>query len=73
MKINSIEPTTFNAGIKILCNENKGNQYLYNHVLKIARDYKIPATFHTDKIELPSVTKAILEKLNEFKINFSNK
>ena len=73
MKISSIESTSFNGGVKIIGAENKSCPYLYNHVLKLTRDYKIPANFHTDKIELPTVTKTIIEKLNELGVKFNNK
>lgn len=73
MKINNIGPTNFNGGIRINSMENKENQYLYNHILKITRDFKIPATFHTQEIELPTVTKDILKKLKELGIRFNNK
>lgn len=73
MKINSITPTNFRAGVKIIGAENKTHQYLYNEVNKITKDFKIPATFRTHEIELPTVTKAIVAKLNELGIKFSEK
>jgi len=73
MKIQSITPTSFNGGLNIMAAENKGNELWSYHVLKIARDFKLPANFHTNNIELPSVSKAIIEKLNELGIKFNNK
>ena len=34
---------------------------------------KIPATFHTNMIELPSISEQIIKKLNELGIKFNNK
>ena len=72
MKVYGITSTNFNGGIKILAAENKGNEYLYNHIQKMTNEYKIPATFHNNKIELPSISKIIVEKLNELGIKFRN-
>ena len=73
MKVNSIEPTTFRAGIRIRGAENKGHQYLYNEINDITKEFKIPATFKTREIELPSVSKGVLAKLQELGIKFNNK
>lgn len=73
MKIHSITSTNFNGGVQIIVAENKENKYLYNHILNMTKEFKIPATFHTDMIELPSISKSIIAKLNELKIKFSNK
>lgn len=73
MKIYSIGSTNFKGGVKILDAENKGNEFLHNHIQKITNDFKIPATFRSYEIELPSVSQAIIEKLNELGIKFSNK
>lgn len=72
MKVYGITSTNFNGGIEILAAENKGNEYLYNHIQKMTNEYKIPATFHNNKIELPSISKIIVEKLNELGIKFRN-
>ena len=72
MKVYNIEPTNFKAATVIKCSENKGHKYLYNEVLNLTREYHIPATFRTEQIELPSISKTIMEKLKELKINFMN-
>ena len=72
MKINSIEPTNFGAGVKIKCAENRHRQYLYNEIEAIRKEYKIPANFRTHEIELPSISKAIVDKLKELNIKFNN-
>ena len=73
MKIKSITPTNFQAGVRILGAENKSHQYLYNEINNITKEYKIPATFHTNMIELPSISEQIIKKLNELGIKFNNK
>lgn len=73
MKIHSITSTNFYGGINIKAAENKENQHLYNHILNITKEFKIPATFHTNEIELPSVSKAVIAKLKELGIKFNNK
>ena len=73
MYINSITPTNFQAGIKILKSENPERTYLYNEINKLTNEFKIPATFKNREIELPSVSKAILLKLKELGIKISNK
>ena len=72
MKVYGITSTNFNGGVKILAAENKENQYLYNHIQKMTNEYKIPATFHNNRIELPSISKIIIEKLKELGIKFSS-
>ena len=73
MKIYNIEPTNFKAAINISCKENKGKIYLYNEVNNITKEFKIPATFRTNNIELPSVTDKVINKLKELGIKFSPK
>ena len=73
MKVNNVSSTNFQAGIKIRGTENKGQKYLYNELLKLTKDYKIPANFHTNEVEFPSVSKSIIAKLNELGIKFNNK
>ena len=73
MKVNNVTSTNFGAGVRIRCTENKNHQYLYNEINDITKEFKIPATFRTQEIELPSITKDILKKLKDLGINFSNK
>lgn len=76
MKVNSISSTNginFQAGVRIRGKENSGRKYLYNEVNQLVRDFKIPANFKTSEIELPSVSKTVIAKLNELGIKFSNK
>ena len=73
MKVYSIHPTTFKAGIGIKSANNKQHQFLYNEVLKLTRDFKIPANFRSKEIELPSISEKIIEKLNELGIKFCQK
>ena len=73
MKVNSISSTNFQTGIRISAKENENCKYLYNHVNNLTKEFHIPATFHTKEIELPSVSKAILSRLQELGIKFSNK
>ena len=73
MKVNNVCSTNFGAGIRINSAENKSCQFLYNKVNSLTYEFKIPATFHTHEIELPTVSKAVLEKLKSFGIKFSNK
>ena len=73
MKIMGVEPISFNAGVRIMDSENTGHKYLYNEVLNMTREMKIPATFYSTKIELPSITKSVLARLNELGIKFNNK
>ena len=73
MKIYSITPTNFQAGVRIFGAENKSHQFLYNEVNNITKEFKIPATFHTNMIELPSISEKIIKKLNELGIKFNSK
>ena len=65
MKINTISPINFQAGVNIACRDNIGHKYLYNEIQGLTNQFKIPATFKSQNIELPSVTNVILAKLNE--------
>ncbi len=69
MKINNISSVNFN-GIHINASENKSNKYLYNQIQEITNVYKVPATFRTYSIELPTVTNEIIKKLTELGIKF---
>ena len=73
MQVNNISSTNFQAGVRIKSIENRHKNFLYNEVNDITKEYKIPANFRTHDIELPSVSKAILAKLNALGIKFSEK
>ncbi len=73
MRIDAIRPTNFKGGVNINAAQNKECKYLYNKLLALTNEYKIPANFRTYEVELPTVTKVIIEKLNELGIKFSNK
>lgn len=62
MKVSRVSFT----GIKVYPSENKDVKYLYNKLLDTVQTEKIPATFKTDVVELPSSNKLveILKKLN---------
>ena len=76
MKIYSIQPktnqTSFHAGVRIKGSDNLKHNFLYNEIIKLTNDFKIPANYKTEEIVLPSVSKDILKKLKELKIIFSN-
>lgn len=72
MKVNSISSTGFGAGVNIISSENQHRKFLYNDLEAIRKEFKIPALFHTHKVELPSVSKAILTRLNELGIKFKS-
>lgn len=73
MRINKIESTNFGAGVRIRGIENKEHQFLYNEINNITKEFKIPATFRTQEIELPSINENVLSKLKELGIKFSKK
>ena len=73
MKVNNISSTNFGAGIMIKATENRKCKFLYNHVNDLTNEFHIPANFRTHEIELPSVSKAIILKLKDLGIKFSNK
>ena len=73
MKVNNISSTNFRAAVRITSAENKSHQFLYNEINGLTREFKIPASFHTQEIELPSVSKQIIDRLKELGIKFSNK
>lgn len=70
MRINNIEPTNFGAKARIRGIDNQKHPYLYNEIIALTKEYKIPATFKTHEIELPSVSNDVMKKLNELKIKF---
>ena len=70
MRIDSISPASFGAAVKIRGAENKGHVYLYNEVNSLMREFRIPAVFKTQEIELPSVSDNIIAKLNKLGIKF---
>ncbi len=73
MKVNNISSTNFGAGVFIKGSENQHCKFLYNDIEAVRKEFKIPALFHTHDVELPSISKAVLQKLKELGIKFSNK
>ena len=73
MKIDNMQPAVFGAKARIRSMDNKKHPYLYNEIILLTKEYKIPANFRTHEIELPSVSNSVLRKLNELKIKFSSK
>lgn len=65
MKVNRI---TF-TGIKVYPQENKDVKFLYNKLLDTVQKEKLPATFKTDVVELPTNDR-LIEILNKLKIKF---
>lgn len=70
MQITRIGGPSFN-GVNINAKQNAEVKFLYNKVLDVVRENKIPATFATDYIDLPTTNKTILDKLTEFGIKFT--
>ena len=73
MKINNITSTNFGAGVRILYSENKNYWNLNGDIENIRKEFKIPVSFHTPEIELPSASKTILKRLKDLGIKFSSK
>lgn len=69
-RIGGIKANPTFKGLRINANENKKVKFLYNKVLDIVKENKIPATFSTDSIELPRITDKIVSKLKELEIVF---
>ena len=61
-----INPVKITKNLK----DNKNIKYLYNDVLDVVNDCRIPAVFGNDRIDLPSPTKAALDKLNSLGIAY---
>ena len=70
MKINSVQPAMFGAKANIKCIDNKKHPYLYNEINSIVKEFKIPATFRAEEIELPSASPLVLKRLIELDIKF---
>lgn len=75
MRTNNITPISF-SGLKAIkikpkYKENADRPYLYNEILDLTKKMKVPANFHTNKIEMPSPTQALLTKLKELGIFYS--
>ena len=73
MKVPAIAPTVYSnlKSITILPKENAGRTYIFNEVLDLTNKLHTPATFHNNKIEVPTPTKLFLSRLNELGINFN--
>lgn len=68
MFIRPINNTTF-TGIKVYPQQNKDVKFLYNKLLDTVQQQKLPATFKTDVVELPSNNK-LKDILAKFGIKF---
>lgn len=53
-------------------NNEKQPKYLYNHVLDIINELKLPAIFSNDCIELPKFNSLLITKLHKLGIKFYN-
>lgn len=58
------------ANIFAKSEKNMTRPYLYNEILDITKKFHVPATFHNDRIEFPTPTVAVINKLKELKIQF---
>jgi len=75
MSVEAIAPRVY-SGLKAVTilpksKENITRPFIYNEILDITKKLRVPATFHTAKIELPEPTLAVLEKLKELGISYS--
>ena len=70
MRIEKIQPIGFDGVAKIRGLDNKKHPFLYNEIENLRKEFKFPANFKTQEIELPSVSVDIFRKLNELKIRF---
>ncbi len=77
MRTNNVTPVLFTGinpvVIKPKYKKNINKPYLYNDVLDITKDFRVGAVFHNNKIELPSPTKEIIEKLRSLGIAYTYK
>ncbi len=74
MQINKINQTNFRGNITIIAKENTHKQYLYNELMDICRKHKLPANFCIDKVEFPSISDSVIEKIKALGIKiFSRK
>ena len=72
MKADRISNINFNSkNIIIKASENKSNPYLYNQVLGITNDLKIPANFRTHEINIPTLAENVQKMLKELKIKYN--
>lgn len=73
MRTNAITPVYTgwkSANIFAESEKNIKRPYLYNEILDITKKFHVPATFHNNRIELPTPTVAVINKLKELKIQF---
>lgn len=79
-KVHSISPCTFTgaSNYTVYGKQNKQIHYLYNHVVDVVKEHKVPAEFFMgpeDKIVLSPQTKQaknlVTEALNKLGIKFS--
>lgn len=77
MRTNNVTPMLFTGLnpviIKPKYKKNLNKPYLYNDVLDITKDFQVSAIIHNNKIELPSPTKKIIEKLRSLGIAYTYK
>lgn len=73
MKVNNISSINFGISVNIKSSENQHRKFLYNDLEAIRKEFKIPANFRTHEIELPSISNAVIQRLDELKIKFSSK
>ena len=74
MNIPAVAPYVY-TGLKAIVilpksENNIGRKYIYNEALDITKKLRVPATFHTNKIEFPTPTQAVISKLDELGISF---
>ena len=69
MRVGKIDTTPF-EGVKIIAKDNKEVKFLYNKVVDVVKENKIPAVFATDYIQLPTTTEKILKRLTELNVSY---
>lgn len=69
MKVGPIKGPSFD-GIKINAKENTHCEFLYNKILDVIKEEKVPATIRPYDVFISSEKQSIKDKLTQFAIRF---
>ena len=68
-----IQSTQTNFGTLFIPRKQNKREYLFNELLDVVNELKVPAVFLNEGVEFPQVTFGLLDKLTELKMKWIDK
>lgn len=68
-----IQPTQPNFGTLFIPRNQNKREYLFNELLDLVNELKVPAVFSNEGVEFPRITFKLLDRLVELKMKWIDK